>query len=97
MSMPPWAYWLKGRDAVAAALKNSATWDGEPRSGRYRLVPSPMNGQPAALAYVRGHNGRYTAVCLTVLTLGRDGRISELTVFVLPEHFREWGYPLTLE
>jgi RNA polymerase sigma-70 factor (ECF subfamily) len=93
MSMPPWVYWLRGRDALAEAFLNPATWEGKPRPGRYRLVPAAMNGQPAALAYVRGHDGRYAAVCLTVLTLGRDRRVCELTVFVLPELFSAWGYP----
>jgi len=40
-----------------------------------------MNGQPAALAYVRGEDGRYIAICLTVLTVltvDGDGRASDL-------------------
>ena len=97
MSMPPWAFWLDGRDAVAAALGNRATWEGEPRPGRYRVLPIGMNGQPAALAYIRGDDGRYSAMCLTVLTLDQAGRISELTVFVLPEQVTAWGCPLTLD
>ena len=97
MSMPPWVSWLDGREAVAATLRNPATWDGEPRPGRYRILSIGMNGQPAALAYMRGDDGRYSAVCLTVLTLDRGGRISELTVFVLPEQVTAWGCPSTLE
>jgi RNA polymerase sigma-70 factor (ECF subfamily) len=97
MSMPPWVYWLQGRDSVTAALRSPATWEGEPRPGRYRLVTAPMNGQPAALAYVRNPEGQYTAVCLTVLTLAEDGRISEMTVFILPAHFKAWGFPITLD
>jgi hypothetical protein len=42
-------------------------------------------------------DGRYTAVCLTMLTLDLGGRISELTVFVLPELCAVWGYAPTLE
>ena len=97
MSMPPWIGWLDGRDAVATALSHPQTWDGEPRSGRYRLLPIGMNGQPAALAYMRGADGGYSAVCLTVLTLDAEGRIAELTVFVLPEQMKAWGCPLTLD
>lgn len=97
MSMPPWVYWLDGREAIAATLRSSGTWEGEPRPGRYRLVTAPMNGQPAALAYLRGDDGRYTALCLTVLTVDGDGRVSELAVFVLPEHFAAWGYPSIIE
>ena len=97
MSMPPWIGWLDGRDAVATALSHPQTWDGEPRPGRYRLLPFGMNGQPAALSYMRGADGRYSAVCLTVLTLDHEGRISELTVFVLPEQMKAWGCPPTLD
>ena len=39
---------------------------------------------------------RYTALCLTVLTMGGNGRISGLTVFVLPEHFRALGLPMAI-
>jgi RNA polymerase sigma-70 factor (ECF subfamily) len=97
MSMPPWLGWLDGREAITAALAHPQTWDGEPRPGRYRVLPIGMNAQPAALSYVRGDDGRYAAVCLTVLTLDREGRISELTVFVLPEQVEAWGCPPALD
>lgn len=97
MSMPPWPGWLDGREAVAASIAHPQTWNGAPRPGRYRLLPVGMNGQPAALAYVRGDNGRFLPVCLTVLTLNRDGLISEMTVFVLPEQVAAWGCPPTLD
>src|SRR5262249_4146871 len=53
-------------------------------------------GEPAGLAYVRAPDGRYHAVCLTVLSLDADGRIVELTTFVLPELFAAWGFPAVL-
>ena len=97
MSMPPWEYWLDGKDAVVATMQSTGTWDGVPRPGRYKIVPAPMNGEPAALAYVRAPDGRYHAVCLTVLSLDADGRIVELTTFVLPELFVAWGFPAVLD
>jgi RNA polymerase sigma-70 factor (ECF subfamily) len=97
MSMPPWLGWLDGRDAVAASMAHSQTWNGAPRPGRYRLLSVGMNGQPAALAYVREGNGPFLATCLTVLTLNRDGLISEMTVFALPEQGVAWGCPRTLD
>ena len=97
LSMPPWVYWLDGREAVVGTLFSHSTWQGEPRPGRYRVVPAPMNGQPALLSYVRGNDGVYVSVCLTVLTLDATGQISELTVFVLPDQLRAWGHPSTLE
>jgi RNA polymerase sigma-70 factor, ECF subfamily len=97
LSMPPWVYWLDGREAIAASFRSPETWEGELSTDRYRMLATSMNGQPAALAYVRGQDGSYTAICLTVLTLGPDGRIGELAVFVLPEQFKAWGFPPTLE
>lgn len=97
MNMPPWEYWLNGKDAVLATMRSSGTWDGAPRPGRYRIVPAPMNGEPGGLAYVRGADGRYHPVCLTVMSLHGDGRIRELTTFVLPELFTAWGFPPVLD
>jgi RNA polymerase sigma-70 factor (ECF subfamily) len=97
LTMPPWVYWLAGRDAVAATMLSRGTWDGEPRPGRYRIVPCAMNGQPAGLAYVRFGDGPYVAVCMTVIDLAPDGRISGMDTFVLPKHFTAWGLPAALD
>ena len=97
MNMPPWVYWLDGRDAIAATITSSGTWQGLPRPGRYRIVPTALNGQPAGLAYVRMDDGRWVAVCMTVMTLEEDGRVSAMDVFVLPRHFATWGHPPALE
>jgi RNA polymerase sigma-70 factor (ECF subfamily) len=97
MNMPPWIYWLDGRDAIVATLLSPGTWEGEPRPGRYRMVPTAMNGQPAALAYVEDEDGRHVAVCMTVMDLDSDGRIFDMTVFVLPQHYAAWGHPMSLE
>ena len=97
MNMPPWIYWLDGRDAIAATVTSPGTWQGVPRPGRYRIVPTALNGQPAGLAYVRMDDGRWVAVCMTVMTLDEDGRVSALDVFVLPRHFVTWGHPPALE
>jgi len=97
LTMPPWVYWLAGRDAVIATMESRGTWDGEPRAGRYRIVPCAMNGQPAGLAYVRFGDGPFVPVCMTVMTLNPDGRISAMDTFVLPKHFAAWGFPAALE
>ena len=97
LTMPPWLYWLDGRDAIIATMLSPGTWDGEPRPGRYRIVPCGMNGQPAGLAYVRFGNGPYVPVCMTVMTLAADGRISAMDTFVLPEQFKAWGLPAAIE
>jgi RNA polymerase sigma-70 factor (ECF subfamily) len=97
MNMPPWEYWLDGKDAVVATMRSPGTWDGEPRPGRYKIVSAPMNGEPAGLAYVRAPDGRYLAVCLTALSLDAEARIVELTTYVLPELFAAWGFPAVLD
>lgn len=97
MSMPPWEYWLDGRDAVVATMLSPGTWDGEPQPGRYRIVSASMNGDPGGLAYVRMPDGRYHSVCLTVLSFNAEGRVAELTTFVLPELFAAWGFPAVLD
>jgi RNA polymerase sigma-70 factor (ECF subfamily) len=97
MNMPPWEYWLDGKDAVVATMRSPGTWDGEPRPGRYKIVSAPMNGEPAGLAYVRAPDGRYHAVCLTALSLDAGGRVIELTTYVLPALFAAWGFPAVLD
>src|SRR5262249_40376404 len=48
MDMPPWPYWLDGKDAVAACMQHELTWGGAPpRPGRYRVLTASVNGQPA--------------------------------------------------
>jgi RNA polymerase sigma-70 factor, ECF subfamily len=97
LTMPPWVYWLDGRDAVVATMLSPGTWEGDPRPGRYRIVACGMNGQPAGLAYVRFGDGPYVPVCMTVMTLAADGRISRMDTFVLPKQFTAWGLPATLD
>lgn len=97
LSMPPWEYWIDGKAAVVETMWSPATWDGEPRAGRYRIVSAPMNGDPGGLAYVRGADGRYYSVCLTVLSFDANGRVNELTTFVLPELFEAWGFPSVID
>jgi RNA polymerase sigma-70 factor (ECF subfamily) len=97
LTMPPWVYWLDGRDAIAATMQSRGTWDGEPRAGRYRIVPCGMNGQPAGLAYVRFGDGPFVPVCMTVIAFASDGRISGMDTFVLPKHFAAWGFPAELD
>jgi RNA polymerase sigma-70 factor (ECF subfamily) len=97
MSMPPWEYWLDGKEAIVATMQSPGTWDGEPRPGRYKIVSARMNGEPAGLAYVRGPDGRYHSVCLTVLSLDANGRVAALTTFVLPDLFAAWGFPPVMD
>lgn len=49
MNMPPWVYWLDGRDAIAATITSTGTWEGVPRPGRYRIVATERAARRARL------------------------------------------------
>jgi RNA polymerase sigma-70 factor, ECF subfamily len=95
-SMPPIREWYAGRPAVLAAL--GASWD--PRApgyvGRFRMVGTVANGQPAAAAYTRvGDVGAYRPFALGVLGV-RDGRIAEIVAFHDAALFARFGLPAEL-
>jgi RNA polymerase sigma-70 factor (ECF subfamily) len=95
-TMPPYPMWFLGREAVVAAL--AAGWD--PRLpeyvGRFRLVPTRANRQPAAAAYVRrGDDPAYRAFAIGVLRID-GGRIAEITAFHEPELFPAFALPMAL-
>src|ERR1044071_628302 len=81
----------------ARPLRRAAWSDASALTAREVLELGRIVVEPAALAYVRASDGRYHPVCLTVLSLDADGRIVELTTFVLPELFAAWGFPSVLD
>lgn len=95
-TMPPYLEWFQSRDAVMAALTTS--WD--PSSphyvGRFRMLATAANGQPAAAAYVRKpDDAEYQAFAIGLLTIV-DDRIVELTAFHDTRLFPMFGLPETL-
>jgi RNA polymerase sigma-70 factor, ECF subfamily len=93
-AMPPWPMWFQGRDAVVRAL--TVSWDaGSPGYvGRFRMVPTAANRQPAVAAYVRGHgDSGYRAFAISVLRIEGD-RIAELTAFHDTGLFAAFDLPL---
>jgi RNA polymerase sigma-70 factor (ECF subfamily) len=80
--------WCRGREAIAESWLMP---EGPP--GRFRFIPTRLNGQPAAAAYVLAPDGtRYVPLALDVLTL-RDGSIEGVTVFQTPHVFTRFGLP----
>jgi hypothetical protein len=72
----------------------------QPRPGARlrRLVPTRANGQPAAAHYTwREDVGAFLPHAIQVLALSADARLSEITVFVMPEAFPRFGLPERLE
>ncbi len=74
LEMPPTPTWFTGRDAVVGFLAARVL-----RPGRWQLVPTGANGQPAAVVHEDLGGGRRAAHGVTVLTV-RD-RIARITAF----------------
>jgi RNA polymerase sigma-70 factor (ECF subfamily) len=93
-AMPPWRHWYRGRDAIRNFF--GTVW---PRYGRFRLLPTRANGQPAFALYVEGKEGGWRAHSLQILE--NDGElISGLTLFMRPfgpTLFAAFGFPNDLE
>ncbi len=89
-SMPPFAWWFEGRDAILAAMTASDACVGD------RLLPVPINGSPGF--------GQYRLVdsvlrpFALVIAETSDGRIAHLITFLgTAERFEEFGLPPLLE
>ena len=95
-TMPPYALWFQGRDAVLASL--AASWDtGSPSYvGRLRTVPVGANRQPAMALYLRAPgDSAYRAFALGVLRI-EHGRITDMTAFHDPGVFAAFDLPAVL-
>jgi RNA polymerase sigma-70 factor (ECF subfamily) len=91
LSMPPTPAWYDGRDAVLAVVATMA-FGGEAR-GRWRLLPTVANGQPAFACYCRTTpGGPHEAFGLHVLTL-RDGLVGDIVAFLDPSLLEPFGLP----
>jgi RNA polymerase sigma-70 factor (ECF subfamily) len=77
MSMPPFAWWLRGRGEIRRALLGA----GRPCDGA-RLVPTVANGSPAFGQYrPSGPEGGYEPFALVVIEVW-DGLITETTTYL---------------
>lgn len=95
-TMPPYPMWFQGRDAVMASLE--ASWDpGLPAYvGRFLMVPTGANRQPAVAAYVLPPGAReHRPFAIAVLRIV-GGRIAEITAFHDPALFAAFALPATL-
>jgi RNA polymerase sigma-70 factor, ECF subfamily len=93
-AMPPWQHWYLGRNAIRNFF--GKVW---PRYGRFRLLPTRANGQPAFALYVEGEEAGWRPHSLQVVET--DGEfISGLTFFmrpVGPTLFPMFGLPVDLK
>jgi len=87
-SMPPWPTWWQGGETIAGFSKTAVALCPETRT-----LSVHANGQLAVAAYgLDPDTERYTPTAIDVYTL-RDGRIKEITAFVMPELFVHFGLP----
>ncbi|HEY2671584.1 MAG TPA: sigma-70 family RNA polymerase sigma factor [Rugosimonospora sp.] len=89
MSMPPFAWWLRGRDEIRRALLGA----GRPCEGA-RLMPAMANGSPAFGQYrPAGPEGGYRPFALLVVELS-GGLIRDTTTYLDAERlFPLFGLP----
>jgi RNA polymerase sigma-70 factor (ECF subfamily) len=76
MSMPPFGWWLSGREDIRQALVGSAG----PCKGS-RLIPTVANGTPAFGHYLPDGNGGYLPFALVVIEIS-GGRLTGLTSYL---------------
>lgn len=92
LEMPPALNWYVGRAAYGRFMARLFAM----RGTAWRMLPTGANGQPAALAYLRGADGAYHAHTLQVFTVTTAG-ISYNVVFQEPDLFALFGLPLRLD
>jgi RNA polymerase sigma-70 factor (ECF subfamily) len=89
MSMPPQLEWYTGHPAIRRFLERAMA--AEPR--QHRFVPLRANGSPGVAVYTRPmHGGSFAAAGITVFVV-RQGLVSQVTRFVIPQIFPLFGLP----
>ena len=92
MTMPPYPTWFAGARAIADFHAGTV----RPGGRAYRHVATRANRQPAAAVYMRAPgDDAFRPLAIDVLRVG-DGRIAEITAFVLPALFPRFGLPSKL-
>ncbi len=85
VSMPPFPFWLRGREAFRTWLESTAS-----ACAHARMEVTEANGCPAVAVYDRGADGGLEPSAIHVLE-GRDGRIGALHAFLDPTVFPMFG------
>jgi RNA polymerase sigma-70 factor (ECF subfamily) len=89
--MPPEPTWFTGRELIGRFLQSQVLTE----PGRFRMIPTAANGQPALAAYMRGHDGVYRAHAIQVLTIAAS-RVTRVTSFNDPGLLATFGLPETV-
>ncbi len=86
--MPPEPTWFTGRELIGRFLRSRVLTE----PGRFQMIPTAANGQPAFAAYLRGRDGIYRAHSICVLTTAAS-RVTRVTSFNDPGLFAAFGLP----
>jgi RNA polymerase sigma-70 factor, ECF subfamily len=90
-AMPPAPAWLQGREAIMTAIAQGFA----PEFGRWRVLPTWANRQPAAACYLRRPGeAEYRALAIDVLRV-EGGKVAEITAFPA-DLFPAFGLPATI-
>jgi RNA polymerase sigma-70 factor, ECF subfamily len=104
LAMPPSPTWFRGPAAIGAFAAatvfaiHAAPQPGGAAVGRWRLLPTSANGQPAFGVYQRDDavGDRYLPSAISLLAVA-DGQIAEILSFLLPGLFPLFGLPAALD
>jgi RNA polymerase sigma-70 factor, ECF subfamily len=88
VEMPPYLTWLTGRPAVLGFFASRLPIV----PGRYRMLRTSANGQPAVASYVRDDEGVFRAHSVHVFTVV-DGQFARITAFLDPGLLARFGFP----
>ncbi|MGR6914243.1 sigma-70 family RNA polymerase sigma factor [[Actinomadura] parvosata] len=91
LEMPPTPTWFAGREHVGRFFRTRVLT----RPGRFRMVATAANGQPAAGLYQRGPGGAHHAHAVMVLSVSGAG-IDRIVAFRDEGLFERFGLPRAL-
>src|ERR1035438_7868715 len=86
--MPPEPAWFTGRELIGRFLQSQVLTE----PGRFQMIPTAANAQPALACYMRGPDGVYRAHAISVLTIAAS-RVTRVTSFNDPGLFATFGLP----
>jgi RNA polymerase sigma-70 factor, ECF subfamily len=86
--MPPEVTWFTGRELIGRFLQARVLTE----PGRFQMIPTAANGQPAFAVYLRDHDSVYRAHSICVLTIA-ESHVTRVTSFNDPSLFATFGRP----
>jgi RNA polymerase sigma-70 factor (ECF subfamily) len=89
--MPPEPIWFAGRELIGRFLRSWVLT----YPGRFLMIPTAANGQPALASYQRHRDGVYRGHSICVLTIAAS-RVTRVTSFNDPGLVATFGLPQTL-